>query len=99
MEPSDVWRDEIAKTFFLSILSDLSAVEETLTDFEVKQLILGGLKKIPNMDVEWGEMDRFGKSTLLIKQDSNLLVIEATPLINTIRVLWNDYQSKNQTNE
>lgn len=96
MEADKERQDEIAKTFFLSILSDLSEVQETLTDFEVKQLILGGLKKIPGMEVEWGEMDRFGKSTLLIKQNSNLLVIEATPLISTIRVLWNDYQSKNQ---
>mgnify|MGYP001569443513 CR=1 FL=1 len=97
MEPTDDWKNEIAKTFFLSILSDLSSVEEELSDFEVKQLILGGLKKIPSMDVEWGEADRFGKSTLLIKKDANLLVIEATPLINTIRVLWNDYQNKNQS--
>ncbi len=89
------WQNEIAKTFFLSILSDLSTVEESLSDFEVKQLILSGLKKIPGMEVEWGEMDRFGKSTLLIKQDSNLLVVEASPLIATIRILWNDYQSKN----
>jgi hypothetical protein len=96
MDDAQKWQDELAKTFFLSILSDLSTVEETLTDFEVKQLILGGLKKIPNMDVEWGEMDRFGKSTLLIKQNNNLLVVEATPLINTIRFLWNDYQENNK---
>jgi|GEM_PF-1886496 hypothetical protein len=99
MDSNEEWQNELAKTFFLSILSDLSEVRETLTDFEVKQLILGGLKKIPGMEVEWGEMDRFGKSTLLIKQNSSLLVVEATPLINTIRVLWNDYQSKNQNED
>jgi hypothetical protein len=96
MEPTEEWKNELAKTFFLSILNDLSVVEEELSDFEVKQLILSGLSKIPGMEVEWGEMDRFGKSTLLIKQDKSLLVVEATPLIGTIRLLWNDYQAKNQ---
>ncbi|TGN17981.1 hypothetical protein [Leptospira idonii] len=94
-----VWQEELAKTFFLSILQDLSQVEEHLSDFEVKQLILSGLKRIPDMEVEWGESDRFGKSTLLLKVKSNLLVIEATPLIHTIRILWNEYKSKNKETE
>jgi hypothetical protein len=86
--------EEIAKTFFLSILEDLSSIEESLDDFEVKQLILKALAKNPNLDVEWGEMDRFGKSTLLVKYENSLLLIEASPLISTIRVLWNEYRSK-----
>jgi len=87
------WQEEIAKTFFLSTLYDLSKIQDKLSDFEVKQIILSGMQKIPDMDVEWGETDRFGKSTLLLKYKSNLLVIEATPLINTIRILWNEFQS------
>lgn len=91
--------EEIAKTFFLSILEDLSSIEESLDDFEVKQLILKALAKNPNLDVEWGEMDRFGKSTLLVKYENSLLLIEASPLISTIRVLWNEYRSKqNESN-
>ncbi|MCZ8341936.1 MAG: hypothetical protein O9301_02810 [Leptospira sp.] len=87
-------KEEIAKIFFLSILEDLSSVEEHLSDFEVKQLILRALEKNPNLDVEWGEMDRFGRSTLLVKYQENLLLIEASPLINTIRILWNEYYRK-----
>ncbi|MCU0823749.1 MAG: hypothetical protein MUF77_03820 [Leptospira sp.] len=87
-------KEEIATIFFLSILEDLSSVEEHLSDFEVKQLILRALEKNPNLDVEWGEMDRFGRSTLLVKYQDNLLLIEASPLINTIRILWNEYLRK-----
>lgn len=93
-EQLEAFREELTKTFFFSILKDLSEIGETLTDFEVKVLIQNALSHSPDLQVEWGEMDRFGNSTLLVKYESNLLVIEVSPLINAIRILWNEYKSK-----
>lgn len=91
MKSDDEWKQEFASVFFHSILTDLALIEDDLSDFEIKQLVLRALQKVPEMDVEWGEADRFGKSTLLIKKGQSLLVVESTALINTIRVLWSEY--------
>ncbi|MCW7492796.1 hypothetical protein ND861_07275 [Leptospira sp. 2 VSF19] len=93
-EKMEAFRKELTKTFFLSILKDLSEIGEPLSDFEVKVLIQKALAHSPDLQVEWGEMDRFGNSTLLVKYESNLLLIEASQLISTIRILWNEYKSK-----
>ncbi|MCW7481556.1 hypothetical protein [Leptospira kanakyensis] len=93
-EQMETFREELAKTFFLSILKDLSEIGEPLSDYEVKVLIQKALSNSSDLQVEWGDMDRFGNSTLLVKYESNLLLIEASPLISTIRILWNEYQSK-----
>ncbi|MCT8332788.1 hypothetical protein NUH30_03805 [Leptospira sp. 85282-16] len=93
-EPLEAFKEELAKTFFFSILSDLSEIGETLSDFEVKLLIKKALSHSPHLQVEWGEMDRFGNNTLLVKYESNLLVIEVSPLISTIRILWNEYKAR-----
>lgn len=93
-EQLEAFQEELAKTFFFSILKDLSEIGETLNDFEVKVLIQKALAHSPDLQVEWGDMDRFGNSTLLVKYQSNLLLIEASPLINAIRILWNEYKSK-----
>lgn len=90
----EAFKEELTKTFFYSILSDLSEIGETLSDFEVKLLIKKALAHSPDLQVEWGEVDRFGNNTLLVKYESNLLVIEVSPLINTIRILWNEYKSR-----
>ncbi|MCW7470466.1 hypothetical protein [Leptospira kanakyensis] len=93
-EQMETFREDLAKTFFLSILKDLSEIGEPLSDYEVKVLIQKALSNSSDLQVEWGDMDRFGNSTLLVKYESNLLLIEASPLISTIRILWNEYQSK-----
>ncbi|MDF3818663.1 hypothetical protein P3G55_02055 [Leptospira sp. 96542] len=89
------FQEDLAKTFFLSIVKDLGEIEDTLTEFEVKQLIRKAISNSPHLDVEWGDSDRFGNSTLLVKYESNLLVIEASPLIQTIKILWNEYRTGN----
>ncbi|PJZ45888.1 hypothetical protein [Leptospira brenneri] len=93
-EELEAFKEELAKTFFLSILKDLSEIGEALSDFEIKVLIQKALSHSSDLQVEWGEKDRFGNSTLLVKYQSNLLLIEASPLISTIRILWNEYKSK-----
>ncbi|GBF41106.1 hypothetical protein LPTSP2_03770 [Leptospira ellinghausenii] len=92
-EESAEFQRELAKTFFLSILKDLGEIDETLSDFEVKVLIQKALTHHPKLQVEWGEMDRFGQNTLLVKYQNNLLLIEVSPLINAIRILWNEYKN------
>lgn len=82
----------LTKTFFLSILKDLGEIDDTLSDYEVKVLIQKALTHHPELQVEWGEMERFGQNTLLVKYQNNLLMIEVSPLISAIRVLWNEYK-------
>ncbi len=83
---------EIEKTFYLSLLDELRGIEDELSDFEVKQLIGKSLSLVPGIKVEWGNSEQFGPTTLLLKKEDTLLVIEASPLVYTIRILWNDYQ-------
>lgn len=92
-EESLVLQKKISEIFFLSLLKDLGEIDETLSDFEVKVLIQKALAHHPELQVEWGEMDRFGQNTLLVKYQNNLLLIEVSPLISAIRVLWNEYKN------
>ncbi|XDD47850.1 hypothetical protein AB3N60_07180 [Leptospira sp. WS39.C2] len=92
-EESEVFQRELTKTFFLSILKDLGEIDETLSDYEVKVLIQKALTNHPELQVEWGDMERFGQNTLLVKYQDSLLLIEVSPLINAIRVLWNEYKN------
>lgn len=94
-EESAEFQRELAKTFFLSILKDLGEIDESLSDYEIKVLIQRALSHHPTLQVEWGEMDRFGQNTLLVRYQNNLLLIEVSPLINTIRILWNEYKNTN----
>lgn len=88
---------EIDKTFYLSLLNELREIEDELSDFEVKQLIFKCLSLVPGISVEWGDSEQFGPTTLLLRKQNTLLVIEASPLVYTIRILWNDYQRTLQT--
>lgn len=94
-EESAEFQRELAKTFFLSILKDLGEIDESLSDYEIKVLIQKALSHHPTLQVEWGQMDRFGQNTLLVRFQNNLLLIEVSPLINTIRILWNEYKNTN----
>ncbi|MGV3665319.1 MAG: hypothetical protein ACO1NV_04255 [Leptospira bouyouniensis] len=94
-EESAEFQRELAKTFFLSILKDLGEIDESLSDYEIKVLIQRALSHHPTLQVEWGQMDRFGQNTLLVRYQNNLLLIEVSPLINTIRILWNEYKNTN----
>ncbi|EOQ90402.1 hypothetical protein LEP1GSC202_3744 [Leptospira yanagawae serovar Saopaulo str. Sao Paulo = ATCC 700523] len=93
-EELEEFQKGLTKTFFLSILQDLGEIEDTISDYEVKALIQKALTHHPELQVEWGEMDRFGQNTLLVRYQNNLLLIEVSPLINAIRVLWNEYKNQ-----
>lgn len=84
-------RLELTKTLFHSILEDLERIEDPLSEFEIKLMVQKAIRYLPDWQAEWGEVDRFGKNTLLLKYKENILVVEATPVIQAIQILWNNY--------
>jgi hypothetical protein len=48
-------------------------------------------KKIISYDIEWADPEKFGKNKMLIYHKNKVLQLDTTELIESIRVLHQDY--------
>jgi len=81
--------EELGKIFYLALLEELQYIDEELSDFEMKRLIQKALEPVPGLRIEWADT-KLGKNTLLVQKEKTLLIIESSPLVHTLRILWNE---------
>ncbi|TGJ99953.1 hypothetical protein EHQ81_08725 [Leptospira selangorensis] len=82
---------EMKKIIFHSILSYLSKQDGHVSKMEIKDLLFDAISLIPGFRVEWGEIQKFGKSKLLVNYKDKLLILDLEEISNMILKLWDHY--------
>jgi len=88
---------EITKIFFHSIMAELSELQEEIGDYTAKEIVFRSLDRIPNIKVEWGDPRIYGKNRVLMGTQEKIAVLDITPVIQALKLVWNTYFSSQNT--
>jgi hypothetical protein len=83
--------ESIKKLIYESLATELPKIEGEICNYDIKQIIFDMTKKIINYDIEWADPEKFGKNKMLIFHKNKVLQLDTTELIESIRVLHQDY--------
>ncbi|HMV43849.1 MAG TPA: hypothetical protein PK079_15415 [Leptospiraceae bacterium] len=83
--------ESIRKSIYDSLATELPKIEGEICNYDIKQIILDMAKKIIPYEIEWADAEKFGKNKMLIFHKNKVLQVDATELIESIRVLHQDY--------
>lgn len=85
---------DLEKTLFLGFQMAFLEIEEEVSEFETKQILMETLRSLPGWKAEWASPDR-GKNLLYLNCGDTYIVLDATNLIQTIRFIWNGALQEN----
>ena len=85
--------EEITKTFFHSIMSELSSLQEEIGDYTAKEILFRSLDRLPNVKVEWGDSRIYGRNRALMAYKDKIAVLDLTPVVQALKLVWNTYYS------
>jgi hypothetical protein len=83
--------ESIRKLIYESLATELPKIEGEICNYDIKQIIFDMTKKIITYDIEWADSEKFGKNKMLIYHKNKVLQLDTTELIESIRVLHQDY--------
>lgn len=83
--------ESIRKLIYDSLATELPKIEGEICNYDIKQIIFDMTKKIISYDIEWADPEKFGKNKMLIYHKNKVLQLDTTELIESIRVLHQDY--------
>ncbi len=83
--------ESIRKLIYESLATELPKIEGEICNYDIKQIIFDMTKKIISYDIEWADSEKFGKNKMLIYHKNKVLQLDTTELIESIRVLHQDY--------
>ncbi|MEI1279293.1 hypothetical protein V6Z05_13275 [Leptospira venezuelensis] len=82
---------EMKKIIFHSVLSYLSKQDGHVSKMEIKDLLFDAISLIPGFRVEWGEIQKFGRTKLLVNYKDKVLVLDLEEISTMILKLWDHY--------
>lgn len=82
---------ELSKIFFHRIMAELSQLKEEIGDFTAKDIVFKALDTVPDLELEWADPKLYGKNKLLITTKNKVAVLDVTPVIQAIKLVWNTY--------
>ena len=83
--------ESIRKLIYDSLATELPKIEGEICNYDIKQIIFDMTKKIISDDIDWADSEKFGKNKMLIYHKKKVLQLDTTELIESIRVLHQDY--------
>jgi hypothetical protein len=89
---------ELSKLFFHSLMTELSQLSEEIGDYTAKDIIFKSLGKVPDVSVEWGDRNTYGKNRVLLSHDNKIAVLDLTPILQAVKLVWNTFIASRREN-
>ncbi|MCC5813282.1 MAG: hypothetical protein JJT78_00875 [Leptospira sp.] len=89
---------ELSKLFFHSLMSELSLLSEEIGDYTAKDIIFKSLNQVPNISVEWGDRNTYGKNRVLLSHENKIAVLDLTPILQAVKLVWNTFIASRKGN-
>ncbi len=83
--------EDLSKIFFHSIMSELSELQEEIGYYSSKEIIFRSLNRIPSVKIEWGDQRIYGRNRVLMAYKDKIAVLDLTPVIQALKLVWNTY--------
>lgn len=82
---------ELSRLFFHSLMAELSQLDEEIGDYTAKELIYKSLDQVPDMTVQWGDRNTYGKNRVLLTHKDKVAVMDLTPILQAVKLVWNTF--------
>lgn len=82
---------ELSRLFFHSLMSELSELKEEIGDYTAKDIIFKSLNQVPDMNVEWGDRNIYGRNRVIIFHKEKIAILDLTPVIQAVKLVWNTF--------
>ena len=82
---------ELTRLFYHAIMTELSSLKEEIGDYTAKEIVFNALDRIPEVKVEWGNNQVYGRNRILLGYADKIAVLDITPIMQSIKLVWNTY--------